>query len=63
RESRLAMVNRISVVALAAAKTEGWMFLKCWPAPMAQTRRMEMRSRRVQLPKAPRFSPYHSHEL
>jgi hypothetical protein len=59
RESGLAMVNRIFIVALAAAKTEGWMFLKCWRAPMAQTRRMGMQNDFARLPNAPRFSPYH----
>jgi hypothetical protein len=58
-ECRLAMVNRIFTVALAAAKIEGWMFLKCGRSPMAQTRRMGMQNDFARLPNAPRFLPHH----
>src|SRR5258708_15544827 len=59
RASRLAVVERIFIVGLAAVKTEGWMFWKCGRAPMAQTRRRGMQNDFAQLPNAPRFSPYH----
>jgi hypothetical protein len=55
----LAIVERIFIVALAAAEVERWMFLKCGRSPMTQTRRMGMRNERAQLPNAPRFLPCH----
>jgi hypothetical protein len=58
-ECRLAIVERIFIVALAAAEVERWMFLKCGRSPMAQTRRMGMRNERAQLPNAPRSLPCH----
>jgi hypothetical protein len=56
--SILAMINRIFIVALDVARTEGWIFLRCGRTSMAQTRRMGMQNQKSITTKAPRFSPY-----